>query len=241
MESNTHSTEGPRPDGLATVASGLDQLAAQDLDRLPDHVRAERVLALRGLVDRLEGLWLRELAGVDGRGAAGAERDQQVGSTAAWLGGRLRMGEGAASTAVRTARALFRGPLAGTGQAVCAGELSPAHARVLAQGTRELPQQVIVEAEPTLLEAGRRLDPGRLRRAVGDLWQVADPDGAEAARERRHGRRGLWLTPTLDQLVAVDGSWNRRPARSCWPPWSRWPARPRPATPAVAASAPPTP
>src|SRR5687768_4800260 len=69
----------------------------------------------------------------------------------------------------------------------------------------ELPPQVTAAAEATLLEAGRRLDPGRLRRAVGDLWQVAAPDGAEAARERRHGRRGLWLTPTLDQLVAVDG------------------------------------
>jgi Domain of unknown function (DUF222) len=114
-------------------------------------------------------------------------------------------GRGAASTAVRTARALFRGPLPQTGQALVEGELSPAHARVLAQGTKELPQQVIVEAEPTLLEAGRRLDPGRLRRAVGDLWQVADPDGAEAARERRHGRRGLWLTPTLEGMVAIEG------------------------------------
>src|SRR5688572_31026112 len=113
------------------------------------------------------------------------------------------MSRGAASGFARTARALFRGPLPQTGQAVCAGELSPAHARVLAQGTRELPQQVTAAAEPTLLEAGRRLDPGRLRRAVGDLCQVAAPDGAEAARERRHGRRGLWLTPTLDQLVAV--------------------------------------
>ena len=34
---------------------------------------------------------------------------------------------------------------------------------------------------------------------------VADPDGADTARERRHERRGLWLSPTLDDLVAVDG------------------------------------
>src|SRR5688572_22193111 len=87
MDPNTHSTppSGQLDDDLALLEAAAGRLAAQDLDRLPDPVRAERVLALRGLVDRLEGLWLRELAGVDGRGAAGAERDQQVGWTAAWL------------------------------------------------------------------------------------------------------------------------------------------------------------
>ena len=39
--------------------------------------------------------------------------------------------------AVRTARALFRGPLTQTAQALCDGELSPAHATVLAQGTHD--------------------------------------------------------------------------------------------------------
>ena len=75
MDSNTHSTSQPVRTGtgwppLVVVADGL---AAQDLDRLTDLVRAERVLVLRRLVDRLEGQWLKELAGVDARGAAGAE------------------------------------------------------------------------------------------------------------------------------------------------------------------------
>ena len=56
-----------------------------------------------------------------------------------------------------------------------------------------------------LLETAARVDPPRLRQAVGYLLQVADPDGADAARERRHARRGLWLSPTLDGMVAVDG------------------------------------
>ena len=89
----------------------MDGLAAEDLDRLTDTVLAERVLDLRQLVDRLEGHWLKELATVDARGAAGAEQGQQFGSTAGWLRGRLQLGAGAASSSVRTARALFRGPL----------------------------------------------------------------------------------------------------------------------------------
>jgi hypothetical protein len=142
---------------------------------------------------------------VDARGAAGAEHDLQAGSTAGWLRRRLRMGAGAAHHSVRTARALFRGPLAATAQALTDGELSPAHATVLAAGTQDLPAHLAAEAEPVLLDAARRLDPPRLRQAVGHLRQVLDPDPAAAQAERRHGRRGLWLTATLDGMVAVDG------------------------------------
>jgi hypothetical protein len=117
MDSNTHSTLPPRPpelaglpDDLAGLAAVVDQLAAEDLDRLPDTRRAERVQGLRWLADRLEGQWLKELAGVDARGAAGADQDQPAPSTASWLRRRLRMGTGAAREAVRTARALIPRP-----------------------------------------------------------------------------------------------------------------------------------
>jgi len=96
MDSNTHSTQPPgrESDWLAALTVVADGLAAQDLDRLSDGVRAERVLVLRQLVDRLEGQWLKELADLDARGAAGAEADQEVGSTAAWLRNRLHLGQG---------------------------------------------------------------------------------------------------------------------------------------------------
>ena len=211
MDSNTHSTDqstrlaAGRPDHLASLAAVVDGLAAQDLDGLTDAALAEQVLGLRRLVDRLEGHWLRQLAAVDGRGAAGADQDQQVGSTAAWLRNRLRLGAGAAASCVRTARALFRGPLGGTASALTAGEISVAHAAVLAHGTQDLPEHVAAEAEPVLVEAACRLDPPRLRRVLGHLQLVADPDGADGRAERRHARRGLWLAPTWDGMVAVDG------------------------------------
>jgi hypothetical protein len=171
---NTHSIQEPtghpagRPDALAALAADVDELAGQDLDRLPDPVRAERVLRLRRLVDRLEGQWLNELAGVDAHGAAGAEEGQEAGSTAGWLRHRLHLGASTAASSVRTARALFRGPLAATAQAVVDGEVSVAHAQVLAHGTSDLPDHV--------------------RQA-----------------ERRHQRRRLWLTPTFEGMVAIDG------------------------------------
>ena len=76
---------------------------------------------------------------------------------------------------------------------------------MLAHGTHDLPAHTIAEAEPVLVEAARRLDPPRLRRVVAHLRLVADPDGADAAAQRRHGRRGLWLSPTWEGMVAING------------------------------------
>ena len=106
---------------------------------------------------------------------------------------------------MRTARALFGGPLTETAQALADGELSLAHAQVLAHGTQELPDHLAAEAEPVLVAAARRLDPPRLRRVLGHLLAVADPEGAEGQAERQHQRRGLWLSPTWEGMVAVDG------------------------------------
>jgi hypothetical protein len=86
--SREHRDQPPgAPDGLAALAAVVDELATQDLTGLPDPVRAERVLSLRCLVDRLEGQWLSELAGVDACGAAGADQGVPAPSTASWLEG----------------------------------------------------------------------------------------------------------------------------------------------------------
>jgi Domain of unknown function (DUF222) len=207
MDSNTRSTShsAGTPAGFPAVVAELQELAAQDVGGLADGALAERVKALRGLVDRLEGQWLAELADLDARGAAGAEDGVQGGSTAAWLRHELRLGAGTAAGLVRTARALYRGPLTATGQAVAAGTISPAHAQVLAAGTQDLPVHLAVEAEPVLVEAARRLDPPRLRRAVAHLRLVADPDTADHQAERRRQQRGLWLASTWEGMVAVHG------------------------------------
>ena len=156
-------------------------------------------------MDRLEGHWLAELAGLDARGAAGAEQGVQAGSTAGWLRRRLRMSAGAAASLVRTARALYRGPLTATGQALTDGELVGGPRPGVGPGTQDLPAHLAAEAEPVLVEAARRLDPPRLRRAVAHLRLVADPDGADTQAERRHQRRGLWLSPTWEGMVALNG------------------------------------
>jgi hypothetical protein len=161
------------------------------------------------------------------------------------------MSAGTAASLVRTARALFRGPLTQTGQALSEGTISTAHAQVLAHRTHDLADHTTAEAEPVLLEAARRLDPPRLRRVLGHLRGVADPEGADAQAERQHQQRGLWLSPTWEGMVAVNGLLEPEagqtlvaalePVASAAPtPWPSWPAAPwKPATsPRAVGSAP---
>jgi hypothetical protein len=207
MDSNTHSTQPPGliDDDLELLAAAARRVAARNLAQLPGSVRAGRVQTLRRLLDGLEGQWLKELASVDALGAAATDPQAPAPSTASWLRNRLRMSAGTAHDTVGTARALFRGPLPQTAAALTDGVISPAHARVLAQGTRHLPDHLTRDAEPVLVEAARRLDPPKLRQAIGYLVEVADPEGADAARQRRHERRGVWLSPTWQGMVAING------------------------------------
>jgi hypothetical protein len=238
MDSNTHSSS--RPDRLAALAAAVDGLAAQDLDRLGDAALAEQVLQVRRQLDRLEGQWLRALAAVDGRGAAGAEHGVPAASTAAWLRHRLRMGAGTAAGVVRTARALHRGPLTGTAQALAEGVISPAHAQVLAHGTHDLPDHLAADAEPVLVAAARRLDPPRLRRVVAQLRLVADPTTPTRPNSSSSGGGCGWRRPGRAWSPST-ACWTPRPARAWWRRWSPWPARPTPTTPAAHSSVGPMP
>ena len=99
MDSNTYSGTSA---GLAGGAGrGRRPAGRQDLDRLTDVARAERVLVLRRLANRVDGQWLTELAGVDARGAAGAEQglpgrlDRRVAAGPAADGGRCGQQPGA--------------------------------------------------------------------------------------------------------------------------------------------------
>jgi hypothetical protein len=204
MDSNTYSIR--RPGRLAALTAAIDAFLAEDLDGLGDTALAEELLELRPQIDRLQGGWLKRLAAVDGRGAAGAEEDRQFGSTASWLRARLRMTTGAAATAVRTARALFRGPLPESGTALCAGEISATHAEVLATSTLHLPDHSVAEGEATLLDAARRLDPTGLRQVVTHTEYVIDPDTADARAQRRYQRQGVWFSVTIDRMVVVHGT-----------------------------------
>jgi hypothetical protein len=199
---------------LGRLAAAVAELAADDPGVLGDGQLAGEVLALRRLADQLEGAWLRRLALVDARGAAGAEVGVQAVSTAGWLRATLRLSPAGAGRAVRTARALHRGPLGGTADALAHGALSVEHATVLAETTHDLPAARVAEAERVLVDAARRLDPGGLRRVTTHLREVLDPDTTRDRSRARLDKRGLWLSATYDGMVALDGLLDPEPGEA---------------------------
>src|SRR6266704_161324 len=211
MDTNTSSATPPAAaptraaDDLDALDRLLDQLTADDPTSRPDPAAAERVLRLRRQANRFEAIWQRELAAVDGRGAAGAETGTPAPSTAGWLRARLRLDRGTASGQVRVARALHRGRLPATAAAALAGELSPQHTAVIADGLADLDPATATAAEPVVLDAARRLDPAGLRRAADHLRSVADPQGEDQRAQARWARRGLRVSSTWQGLTALDG------------------------------------
>ena len=241
MDSNTHSTG--QPDGLAALA-GDGRRAGQRGPRRADRRRPGRAGPGRcggwstGWKATGCTRWPRSTAA----GPPGPTQGVQAASTAGWLRSRLRMGATPPSSCVRTARALFRGPLTATAQALTDGEISPAHAAVLA--ARHPAPARPHHPRGRTGAAGRGPTPGPTPAAAGP----GPPAGGRRPRRRR--RTGLsgamnggacGCRPPWRGWSRSTGCWRPRPARPCWRPWSRWPARPTPRMGAAAANARPTP
>src|SRR5664280_2364618 len=143
----------------------LDRLLAVEVAGLPDEALAADVVGLRVAVSRLESEFARRLVVFDRREAAGVTGAV---STAAWLREACRLSAGEAGERVRTARVLAN-DLPVTADALAAGDLSYAHARVLAAAAPELPADPLGALEPVLVEAARHTDPARLRAVLADL------------------------------------------------------------------------
>src|SRR6266540_801637 len=211
--------QGGLPAGLERLAAAVGEFAADDLDQLGDALLAAQVVALDRLAGQLDAVRLRLLAVVDARGAGGAEQGGCAPSTQAWLRAACRLGAAAAGQRVRTARALHRGPLAATARALADGEVSYAHAAVLADATGDLPPARVAEAEPVLVDAARNVDPARLRRLATHLRDVLDPDGGEErGRAGGHGRAGAAGQADRPRRPALGGAAPRRRLRGAGPP-----------------------
>ena len=187
--------------GALAAQVGVAALAAADPQQLADAALGEGIVALGTVGGQLEAQRLRWLAVFDGRGAGAGDRG---GSTAGWLGWHTRQGPRHSARIVRLARSLHR-QLPATHAALAAGDISVGHADVLAQGTDDLPEDIVAAGEPTLVEAARRLTPHQLRAAVLHWRAHVAPEQVDRDFAAHHERRRLHVSSTLDGLVALDG------------------------------------
>jgi hypothetical protein len=140
-------------------------------------------------------------------------------STAAFLGGILRLSPGEAARRVKHARAL--GPrVTVTGQrlepqlpiaspARLAGELSAEQVVVIAKTMQRLPDTLPVEshawAEQTLVQQARELDAANLRHAARRILDGLDPDGRLSDEQDRRRRRFLSIRAMDDGMYRLHG------------------------------------
>lgn len=151
---------------------------------------------------RLRGVELRLVRDIDSRGLA-----QQVGARTAadLLRGRHLLHPGRAREQVRVAAALD-GPLAATGVALAAGQVSYEHAGavvgVIAGLHADVPVDRPRDAEAFLLEWATRMDPGQLAKIGRHLQATLNPDPDDDDATRR-AKRSLSLRERADGMTEL--------------------------------------
>ncbi len=193
-------SRNPFPPGTYVVdeaRSAFDEFVAtaSDLDA------AEQLVAMRQVIDRLEGLWLAAAADFSESGEL-AETGHR--SLASWMRHRCNLAPGEAAARSRVAFAVTESQPA-TGKAVLDGSLSWRHAQVIGGALRQVPAERRDEAELALVAEAEHLDPGQLRQVADRLVHCFDLQSAEDAAVRRLDRRGLSVAETIDGMVSVSG------------------------------------
>jgi hypothetical protein len=184
---------------MGNLRSAIEELASDDVERSTDVRLVEDLEELEGATRAIEAERARRIGELDRRGVH--VRDAFV-SLTSWLTSRLRIAPSVAARHIRLARALPRMPHAAA--ALAAGELSVESAGLLVS-VRDADPEQFDRCEEALVDLAARLPVADLRRAI-ERWRcLADTASAEAESERRFERRGLYVSPTLDGMVRLDG------------------------------------
>src|SRR5438128_5971929 len=178
----------------------LQQLQDEDISEVSADVIGPQLEELRQHINACEAEFSRRLQRFDkgeGYSAEGAL------SARAWLRWKCHLSPSAASDRVQTARRLVS--LALTEAAFAAGEISYAHAALIARTAAELGEKWESQAEEILVTAAKELDPGRLRYATIHLRHCLEPDGVLADANQAYERRFVHLSETFGGIYRLDG------------------------------------
>jgi Domain of unknown function (DUF222) len=192
--------EHPVVGAVDAVVAALDDVAEVSLWSLSDQETEHLLRTVHGVRSRIDALALRLIDDVARRRTG--ERSGAT-STRAWLRRELNVTPAEAKQHVTLAAALA-GPLGLTREALAVGDISRAHAQVIAELMDALPaglgSEALDRAERQLLEWCRRFDPRDVARLGRRLFEVIDPDGADQRearlleRREREARRRRHLT-----------------------------------------------
>lgn len=214
--------EHPIAGALTKTHAAIDDVTESTVWSLPDAELAELTRDCHRLESRFAELSLRLVAEADRRQTA--ERSGAT-STQTWLRRELNLTPAAAKQQV-TVAAELAGPLELTREALAAGDLSRAHVEAIVRVMDALPSSIgskpRADAERQLIAWCREFDPREVARLRRRLWEVIDPDGADAREAALLERQEREAKQKRSLAFGTDGS-----VGTCFEGCSI-PSRPRP-------------
>lgn len=208
--------DGSATRSVAAIHAAVDALLDASWDRMSDDEVLDVWRGLESVTRRLSAVDHAVIGQVSGR-----RLDHRYGARSVVALARevLHVGAGEAKARVQAAEAA--GPRVGlTGEvlppifakvaaAQRAGEIAPAHARVVVAAVETLPEAVAAEhgewLEATLVEHAAELDPDRLKVLAGALTYQLDQDGQLHDAASRDRRRELRVNQRADGSGRVEG------------------------------------
>jgi hypothetical protein len=197
--------EHPVADAVGAVVAALDGAADVPLWSLSDEEVEGLLRSAHGARARVDALALRLVSEVARRRTG--ERSGAT-STRAWLRSELQVSPGEAKRDVELAAALA-GPLELTRVALAAGDISRAHAQVVAKVMGSLPDhlgsEVRARAERQLLDWCRQFDSLDVAGLGRRLWEVVDPEGVDAEEAKALERQEREASRKRHLAIGPDG------------------------------------
>jgi hypothetical protein len=154
----------------------------------------------RRALDAAEAKWLAAVAEYDRSGEWRADGFESV---SAALRSACNLSSGVALDHVQLARKLESLPVVAA--SFQAGEISRAHAKVIASAYTPERAEALNQIEPHLVEVARFTHPRQLGHIVRRYAEAIDGDGGASADEIAYQRRRLHLGETLDGVGIMEG------------------------------------
>jgi hypothetical protein len=176
-------------DPLGQIREGLCALSIEDRSTWSSTVRADRLVALRQIQERIDAQVLRAVVDCD---AVDAWRDDCLGPVS-WLASKTGLVRGAAARVVRTARFLARH--AHTAKALDVGDVTVPHVELLAAAAHRRTDLYEID-EAVLLDAASTVEVQDFPQATRKWVQLADDELARRDANFAFERRGITFSPT---------------------------------------------
>jgi hypothetical protein len=190
----------PEQTPFQDIEQGLQRLREEDLEAFPASAMGPDMEEMRRLINGMEAEFTRRVHRFDSGGGYAAT---QAFTAQAWLRWKCNFSPAAAAGRVAAARELADLPLAT--QAFADGDISYAHAAMIARTSEKLGDKMESNAETILVTAAKELDLARLRMVTIKLQHFLDPDSVREEANESHELRFLHLSQTLDGVFYING------------------------------------